>query len=267
MRVSKTGLLLIECLVSICSMKNGIKLSLKDINGFYDVHWGRPSSSNCYRGYTSTSGKDLLTCAYMDKEDNCTINSIPYELKQVNQLFVNVESSTRVDLCKSGSNKTHCKKTVDVVAYFGNDGNTFTHKNDVGTIPVYSKPFHASFYESLDQLNFERNKKYKYVKLGIQFTNYCGKVKSVELFYYSCSSENLDEFDLIDLVGTNAPSKESSPMMLQARCIENAVTRFDDSTVTVECHYNGSMKIVDKCDCKPGYTNIKRKCIGMFILF
>ena len=124
MRVSKTVLLLIECLVSICSMKNGIKLSLKDINGFYEVHWGRPSSSNCYRGYTSTSGKDLLTCAYMDKEDNCTINSIPYELKQVNQLFVNVESSTRVDLCKSGSNKTHCKKTVDVVAYFGNDGNT-----------------------------------------------------------------------------------------------------------------------------------------------
>ena len=267
MKVFKTFFVLIECVLSICSVKNGIKTILKDIKGFSELHWGIPSSSNCDLHYSSTSGKEILTCAPMDEDGSCTINSFPYELKQVNQLFVDVESSTRVDLCKSGSNKTHCKKTFDVVSYYGNDNSTFTHRNDVGTIPVYSKPFNVSFFESCDQLNFERNKNYKYVKLGIQFTSYCGEVKSVKLFYYSCSSANFDEFDLIDLVGTNAPSKDLSPLMLQAKCVENAVTRFDDSTVTVECHYNGSMKIIGKCDCEPGYTNIKRKCIGIFILF
>lgn len=89
----------------------------------------------------------------------------------------------------------------------------------------------------------------------------------MELFHYSCSSASFDEFDLIDLVETYAPSKDSSSMMLPARCIENAVTRFNDSAVTVECHCNGSMKIIDKCNCEPGYVNIKRKCIGAFMLF
>lgn len=267
MKVFKTVFVLIECLISICSMKNGIKIFLKDIKGFSEVHWGRPSSSNCHLSYSSPSIKDIITCAYMGEEDNCTINSFPYELKQANQLFINVESNTRVDLCKSGSNKIHCKKTFDVVAYYGNDSNTYTHRNDVGTIPVYSKPFNGSYYGSHDQLIFERNKNYKYVKLGMRYGNYCGTVKSISLFYYSCSSANFDEFDLIDIVATNAPSMDSSPIILHAKCIENAVTIFDDSTVTVECHYNGSMKIIGKCDCEPGYTNIKRKCVGTFILF
>ena len=58
---------------------------------------------------------------------------------------------------------------------------------------------------------------------------------------------------MIDLVETYAPSKDSCTMMLPARCIENAVTRFNDSAVTVESHYIGSVKIIVKCNCEPGY--------------
>ena len=72
---------------------------------------------------------------------------------------------------------------------------------------------------------------------------------------------------MIDLAETYAPSKDSCPITLPARCIENAVTRFNDSAVTIECHYIGSVKIIVKCNSEPGYINIKRKCIGTFILF
>ena len=162
MKKFKTLFVLIECLLPICSVKNRRKTILKDIKVFLDVHWGRPSSINCLLYFSYPVGKGIeIYCPNMDEEGNCTIISFPYKLKQENQLFINVESSTRVDLCKSGSNKTNYKKTFGVVAYYGNNYSTFLHQHNVGTIPLYSKPFHLSFYELHDQLNFKMTKNYK----------------------------------------------------------------------------------------------------------
>lgn len=71
---------------------------------------------------------------------------------------------------------------------------------------------------------------------------------------------NFNVFNLIDIADTIAPS--SSHMILSRKCVPPR----SNLSITVTCYYNGSVKILGKCRCKTGYTNIQRKCICKFFL-
>ena len=202
-------------------------------------------------------------------EETCTIISDSFQLNQINELFVSIETETRTDICSSGLDKRKCKNTFDLIVYYGDNGNIFTHAEHIDTLPINSKPliWNDKFSKSYDVLSFKRNKNYKNLKLGLQTKNYCGTIKSIVLFYYLCNLRNLDELHLLDLADTNAPSESSSPLIRYGKCVKNAVQKFGIHPLTVKCHYNGSIEILGNCICKPGYTNIKRKCIGTLNLY
>ena len=64
--------------------------------------------------------------ASMEKdEETCTIISDLFELNQINELFVSIE--TRTDICSSRLNNSKRKKAFDLIVYYGNNGNIFTN--------------------------------------------------------------------------------------------------------------------------------------------
>ena len=89
-------------------------------------------------------------------EETCTIISDLFELNQINELFVSIE--TRTDICSSKLNNRKRKKAFDLIVYYGNNGNIFTNAEHIDTLPIYSKPLvrHDKFSKSYDVLSFKR---------------------------------------------------------------------------------------------------------------
>ena len=260
-------ILLIAYVVAVASMKNGIKTILKDTSGHTGI--------NFYWNWTTPDGwhisnNRIVICSWIYpryKGKNCTIISSSYDMKNVNQLFVEVDSESRIRDCSSNTEKKSCTESFDLLAYYGNDVKISNRVEGIGSLPAKANLPSVGFYNSRDLVSLERNKKYKYLKLALRSANYCGTIHAVKLFYYSCSSSNFNTFDLIDLVDTVAPSKSSSPIMLSVKCVKNAVREIESRSVKARCYYNGSVEIFGNCVCKSGYTNIQRKCICRFICF
>ena len=268
--LSRNVFILIGVFLPISAMKNGMKIVLKNRKEYSEIFPGWRLNGVCHSNRWYLLNNNIESCASVEKDEGiCTIISGSFELNRINELFVSIETETRTDICSSGLDNRKCKNTFDLIVYYGNNGNIFTHVEHVETLPIYSKPLvrNDKFSKSYDVLSFKRNKNYKYIKLGLQTMNYCGAVKSVVLFYYLCNPRNLDEFHLLDLADTNAPSEASSPLIIYGKCVRNAVQTFGSHPLTVKCHYNGSIEILGNCTCKPGYTNIKRKCIGTLNLY
>ena len=250
---------------AVASMKNGIKMILKDTSGHTGI--------NLY--WTTSGGWDISNnrisiCCWDDprsKGKTYTIVSSSYDLENVKQLFVEVHSESRIKDCSNNTDKKSCTESFDLLAYYENDGEISNRVEEIGSLPAKANLPSDRFYNSRDSVSFKRNKNYKYLKLALRSADYCGTVSFVKFFYYSCSSSNFNTFDLIDIVDTAAPSKSSSPIMLSAKCVKNAVPEKDSHSVNARCYYNGSLEILSNCVCKSGYTNIQRKCICRFIRF
>lgn len=257
--------IIVANVVAVASMKNGIKTILKDTS----VHTGISLFWAISGGWTISNNR-ISICSWGDsryQRKNSTIVSSSYDLKNVNQLFVEVKSESRIKDCSSNTRKKACTKSFDLLAYYGNDGKNFNHAEKIGSLPAKANLPSERFYNSYDSVSLQRNKNYKYLKLALRSADYCGNVHVVKLFYYSCCSSNFIAFDLIDIVETVAPGKSSSPVMLSVKCVKNAVPEIESHSVTARCYYNGSVEILGSCVCKPGYTNIHRKCICRFICF
>ena len=268
--LSKNVFILIKVFLPVLAMKNGMKIVLKNRKEYSEIFPGWKLNDGCRSNRWYLLNNNIESCASVEKDEgNCTIISGSFELKQINQLFASIETETRTDTCSSRLEKRKCKNTFDLIVYYGNNGNIFTHVEHIDALPIDSKPMvrNDKFSKSYDVLSFKRNKNYNYLKLGLQSMNYCGTVKSIVLFYYLCNPRNLDELHLLDLPETNAPSEASSPLIIYGKCVKNAVQKVGSSPLIVKCHYNGSSEILGKCVCKPGYTNIKRKCIGTLNLY
>ena len=268
--VSKKVFILMEIFLPILAMKNGMKIVLKNRKEYSEIYSGWKLKGVCRSNRWYLLNNNIESCASVEKDEgNCTITSDSFELKQINELFVSVEAETRTDICSSGLDKRKCNNTFDLIVFYGNNGNIFTHTEHINTLPVHSKPlaWNDKFSKSYDVMSFKRNKNYKYLKPGLRSMNYCGNVKSIVLFSYLCNPRNLDELDLLDLPDTNAPSEASSPLIIYGKCVKNAIQKFNYRPLTVKCHYNGSIEILGNCVCKPGYTNIKGKCIGASNLY
>ena len=198
--------LFLTIFVPVTPMKIGIKTILKYILGDTNINLFRTSTG----GWRYMANNRIHICSWdisICKERNCTIFSNYYELEnKMNQLFIDIKSKSRIKDCSSKREKKPCIWNFDVLAYYAKDDKIATCVENIGSLPAEFKLPNKKTYNSLDSLSFKRNKNYKYLKLGLRSTQYCGSVLSIKLFYYSCSSTNFNVFHLIDIADTIAPS-------------------------------------------------------------
>ena len=106
---------IVAYVVAVASMKSGIKTILKDTSGhtginlFWAISGGWIISNNC-----------ISICSWGDSRyqpKNSTIVSSLYDLKNVNQLFVEVKSESRIKDYSSNTRKKACTKSFDLLAY------------------------------------------------------------------------------------------------------------------------------------------------------
>ena len=207
---------------------------------------------NCRSSNWLVSADRATVCNNFNK--NCTIVSGLYDVRKVNELFVNVSTETRKI---SKTDKVVGRKFVLLALYGSSQNPDEAYTTLVSTLP--NSVFNALdfFFQTIDVISFSRNQSYSQVSLGLQDSSYCGTVKSISLFYYICPANTAE---LVDFTGEAAPNKTTRQKKLIGKCTTNAVKK--SSSLSMICYFNGTFEVIGSCECRAGFTNHKNKCEG-----
>lgn len=242
-------------LSSCLSLQDGQKVFIYDVHGITGIHsgWKTSETHPCpYEGWNIISSL-INTCTFTKK--SCTVVSPQYIVNQANELFIDITTETR--------HFTTCPKSCDstFVLFVAYQLYQSRRVEVIGNIPQFI-PSHtnSSFFKRREIINFSKDQEYDYIMVGLNASRYCGSVSSFSMYYYNCPASTNE---LIEFVQEAAPNISSSPMEVLGKCIKNAVQK-GSSPLVMKCFFNGSFEIWGNCECRPGFTNVTRKCKGWY---
>ena len=246
--------ILVSLILPSCSLEYGLKQYLRDSKGYQGINsfW----MSRC-PSIWSIFGNYLLTCfPKIPEEENCTVLSPSYNVREAKELYVDIQTETRE--CTHVRNISCTGKFHLSVHYQIGERN---YKRFIFPDEIPKKVFNkiARFIYTNDTVSFSVDQNYKMMKLGFQGPFYCGKIKSISVYYYLCPAKTNA---LVDFLEVTAPSKISSPSISVGTCTKNAVKRSSTHHLLMKCYYDGTAEVLGGCECKAGYTKSKSKCEG-----
>ena len=244
-----------------CSLEYGEIKYLKDSKGFLGINqqWKFGCRSVWSFSTPATVKKvGLITCFPKQSEEiNCTALSGLYNVNEIKELYVNIQTETRDCLDLKIKNFTNCTGKFSLSVHYQINRNDF--KRVVLPDEIPRKSAAKNFYVTNDNLSFSVEQKYKSFKLGFQAPFYCGNINSVSLYYYLCPAQTNA---LVDFSKVFAPSKITSPYVSVGTCTKNAVKKGSSHRLYMKCYYNGTAEVFGGCECEAGYTKNKGKCVG-----
>ena len=248
--------ILVNLILSSCSLEYGLKKLLKDTSGFTGIstNW----QGDC-PGTWSFENNAATTCYPKNPQTkNCIQKSEPYSINGINELYVNIETETRN--CSALKNHSDCTGKFRVSIYYEKSQTSFvlTDEFPKNIVPLVME---NDFFKTEDDVGFSVDRNYKSLKLGFQAPSYCGRITSISLSFYICPANTKA---LVKFSEAPAPSKISSPLQSFGTCINNAIKTRTSLVLSRKCHYNGSFEVVGSCECEAGYTNFynSKKCQG-----
>ena len=247
--------ILVSLVLSSCSLEYGVKKYLIDSKGYLGISqfW---DNSWCHIIW-SVSISGIYTCFPKKPEKvNCTVLSLSYNVREAKELYVNIQTETAE--CAHINIKSCIGKFHLSVHYQISESN---YKRFIFPDEIPKKVFNkiARFLYTNDTVSFSVDQNYKIIKLGFQGPFYCGKIKSISVYYYLCPAKTNA---LVDFLEVTAPSKISSPSISVGTCTKNAVKRSSTHHLLMKCYYDGTAEVLGGCECKAGYTKSKNKCEG-----
>lgn len=243
------GTLLIVILLLECfSLKNISKVKIG--NGAMLTVQGICKQS----GWVVSTDTATICSSNISLKKNCTVVSEIYDVRKVNELFVNVSTETRKI---SKTDKVVGRKFVLLALYGSSQNRDEAYTTLVSILPNSVFGTVGFFLKTIDIISFTRNQSYSQVSLGLQDSSYCGTVKSISLFYYMCPANTAD---LVDFTEEAAPNKTTRQKTLIGKCTTNAVKK--SSSLSMICYFNGTFEVFGSCECRAGFTKHKNKCEG-----
>lgn len=241
-------LLLVVLLLECFSFKNTSKVKVVDRARL-------TAQGNCKSSWIVAFDKATICSSNISSsKKNCTAVSGPYDVRKVNELFINVSTETRKI---SKTDKVVHRKFVLLALYGSSQNPDEAYTTLVSILPNSVFNTLTDFFQTIDTISFSRNQSYSQVSLGLQDSSYCGTVKSISLFYYMCPANTAE---LVDFTEEAAPNKTTRQKKFIGKCTTNAVKK--SSSLTMICYFNGTFEVFGSCECRAGFTNHQNKCEG-----
>ena len=252
-----TSFILVSLMLSSCSFEYGVRKYLKDTIDYLGINkfW----YFKCLETWSfSQGGFGIVTC-FPKEEVNCAALSLPYNVGEAKELYVNIQTETRNCDTMDGYS---CTGKFSLIVHYQKNENNLKRVILPDNIPKKNPGLNReNFYYTNDTASFSVDQNYKILKLGFQGPFYCGMIKSVSLYYYLCPAETIG---LAVFPEVAAPSKISSPHTSVGTCAKNAVKKGSSCHLTRKCYYNGTFEVFGSCECEAGFTNFyeKKRCKG-----
>ena len=252
-----TSFILVSLMLSSCSFEYGVRKYLKDTRDYLGINkfW----YFKCLKTWSfSQGGFEIVTC-FPKEEVNCAALSLPYNVGEAKELYVNIQTETRNCDTMDGYS---CTGKFSLIVHYQKNENNLKRVILPDNIPKKNPGLNReNFYYTNDTASFSVDQNYKILKLGFQGPFYCGMIKSVSLYYYLCPAETIG---LAVFPEVAAPSKISSPQTSVGTCAKNAVKKGSSCHLTRKCYYNGTFEVFGSCECEAGFTNFyeKKRCKG-----
>ena len=258
-----TSFILVNLMLSLCPLEYGVIENLRDEgnNSGITEQWDNRKCPDTW----SIASKVLRNCyPKISGKMNCTVFSLLYDVSEVKELYVNIKTETRK--CANLKEKySSCTGKFNVLVNYEINKNSFKRFDLPGEIPKKnpsSGP--GDFYETDDNISFSVDQNYKSLKLGFQGPFYCGRIKSVSVYYYLCPVKTNA---LVDFTDVPAPNKSSSPYTHVGICTRNAVKKNRNHPLSMKCYYNGTVEVFGGCECEAGYTKKNNLCKGLYFFW
>ena len=248
--------ILVSLILSSCSLEYGMIESLKDSKG----HHGISSflNNNRCRQTWSALPSGIATCfPKVSGKENCMVLSSSYNVREAKELYVNIQTETRV--CTHLIDFKNCTGKFHLSVHYQINESIYKSFILPDEIPKNVSHKRTRFIHANDIVSFSVDQNYKSMKLGFQAPFYCGVIQSVSVYYYICPANTNA---LVDFLKVTAPSKVSSPSISVGTCTKNAVKRSSSHHLSRKCYYNGTAEVFGDCECEAGYTKNKKRCIG-----
>ena len=252
-----TSFILVSLILSSCSFEYGVRKYLKDTRDYLGINkfW----YFKCLETWSfSKGGFEIVTC-FPKEEVNCAALSLPYNVGEAKELYVNIQTETRNCDTIDGYS---CTGKFSLIVHYQKNENNLKRVILPDNIPKKNPGLNReNFYYTNDTVSFSVDQNYKILKLGFQGPFYCGMIKSVSLYYYLCPTETIG---LAVFPEVAAPSKISSPHTSVGTCAKNAVKKGSSCHLTRKCYYSGTFEVFGSCECEAGFTNFyeKKRCKG-----
>ena len=240
---------LVNLILSSCSLEHGLREYLKDTRDYYGINefW----YFQCVGTWYFWGGGFRIATCFPKREVNCAALSLPYNIGEAKELYVNIQTETRN--CSSMNGYSCTGKFSLTVHYHINESNL---KRVILPDNISKKNSIGKFYYTNDTVSFSVDQSYKILKLGFQAPFYCGEIVSVSLYYYLCPAKTIR---LVVFPEVAAPSKISSPYTSVGTCAKNAVKKGSSRPLARKCYYNGTFEVFGGCECEAGFTNFYEK--------
>ena len=237
---------------SCLSLQDGQKILVRDAHGMtgFGPEWIE-LPERCLASGWNVISSSISTCSLVN--ETCTIVSTQYNVNEANELFIDVTTETRLLIQKT------CDNTV--VLFVAYEFFKRRRVQVIGNIPQFI-PSHLNntFLKRREIINFSKDHAYDYIVVGLNKTCYCGRVSSFSIYYYNCPAMSATN-ELIEFVQQAAPDISSSPRDVLGKCVKHAV-QTSYLQLAMKCFFNGSFEIRGRCECRPGFANVNRKCEG-----
>ena len=233
------------------------KIQIFDEFGMTGISSSSTSSADCPRQGWFVENSRIVVCLNgFNKPKNCTIVSSRYYVNATNELFMEIKTEAR----KCTPLRKNCEIAFILFATFESSKPNESKIDKIIAKVPYKKTLHLAqiFFRTTYTINFSRDQKYDYVKVGFIASSYCGNV-GYSMYYYTCPESSTE---LVEFEKQAAPNMLSSPKIVVGKCTNFAVVR--SSPLTMKCYFNGSFEVYGICECRPGFTNVNRKCQGWY---
>ena len=210
--------ILVNLILSLCSLEYGLREYLKDTRDYLGINesW----YFQCLEAWSFSDFYDRIATCFPKKEVNCAALSLPYNVGEAKELYLDIQTETRN--CAS-LNGYSCTGKFSLTVHYQINENNLKSVILPDNIPKKNPSLDTKiFYYTNDTVSFSLDQRYKILKLGFQAPFYCGVIKAVSLYYYLCPAKTIG---LVVFPEVAAPSKISSPYISVGTCTKNAAKK------------------------------------------
>ena len=238
--------------LSLQVLQNQNKIIVRDIQGLQGINNNWEKVNTYDTDYWLLANDKISTC-YKNGDDgitDCTILSLPYDVRNVSVLFVSVQTYTRTCVSRVGV----CVEQFELL--LSNENKTFIEVLPRNKLPNKNS---ENFFTTDDTVQIVLDKRYSQIRLGFGRKYFCGTIKSISAFYYECPAiyNELVRFDKV-----TTPSMSDGVKTFEGKCIKNASPQNIETPLSMKCYPNGRFEVSGKCFWQPGYQLKNRICEG-----